>query len=529
MRRFFTGGSLLILAICLFSPAPSYAQGNLGGVTGTVSDSSGAGVPDVAIKAINVSTGRVSETNSGPTGSYTLQALVPGAYRIEAEKTGFRKTIIENVTVQTATTGAVDVKLDLGSVLETVTVSSGNLELQTTNAEIGTTIETKALLDLPISLGGAATTGGSGRRQIENFLFLTPGVTGDQWSKSINGAPSFSSEVLIDGQDMQNIGAPGFIADSAPPYEAISEFKIQNTLYPAEYGLGYGIENFTMKSGGSRFHGDLFELLRNDKFDARGFFNSGKPPLRQNEYGGTVGGPVILPGYHDKNRTHFFVAYSGFRLRGGLPTGGLVSVPTAKERTGDFSDYPYPIFDPASTASDGAGGFVRQAFPGNVIPPSSLSAVARRLAALIPQPDIGGTYFNNYVDRSTQPANEDDWSVKIDHQLTSKQQLTGSFWWANADLTVNGPLAGPLNPGYRQTPTHGGGLRLNHVYSITPTLLNHIGFGYTPTEPTWTFWVSDKRKGNQTLQIPGIPADANGYPEFYLDRKSTRLNSSHRH
>ena len=225
-------------------------------------------------------------------------------------------------------------------------MQSGNLELQTTNAEIGTTVETKALLDLPISLGGAATTGGSGRRQIENFLFLTPGVTGNQWNKSINGAPAFSSEVLIDGLDMQNLGAPGFIADSAPPYEAISEFKVQNTLYPAEYGLGYGVENFTMKSGGNQFHGDLFELLRNDKFDARGFFNSSKPPLRQNEFGGTIGGPVILPGYHNRSRTHFFFAYSGFRLRGGLPQGNLVSVPTPQERTGDFSDYPYPIFDP---------------------------------------------------------------------------------------------------------------------------------------------------------------------------------------
>jgi hypothetical protein len=508
---------MALVMMCLCLAVSAFAQGNLGGVTGIVSDASGAGVPDVTIKVISTATGRVSEAISGQGGTYTVPALIPGAYRIEAEKAGFRKTIVENVTVQTATVGTVDVTLQIGNIVESVTVNSANLELQTTNAEIGTTVETKALLDLPISLGGAAMTGASGRRQIENFLFLTPGVTGNQWNKSINGAPAFSSEVLIDGLDMQNLGAPGFIADSAPPYEAISEFKVQNTLYPAEFGLGYGVENFTMKSGTNEFHGDLFELLRNDKFDARGFFNSSKPPLRQNEFGGTIGGPVILPGYHNRSRTHFFFAYSGFRLRGGLPQGNLVSIPTMQERTGDFSDYPYPIFDPGTTRSDGKGGFVRDPFVGNIIPQGRLSQVAQRLAALIPPPDIPGAYFNNYVDRSNQPADEDDWSVKIDHQLTSKQQITGSFWWAKADLTVNGALAGPLNPGFRQTPTRGGGLRLNHVYSISPTVLNHLGFGYTPTKPTWTYWLKDSRKGNETLQIPGIPADANGYPEFYFD------------
>lgn len=507
---------LAVIAACLLYSSPVLAQGNLGALSGTISDSSGANIPDVSLRVVNIATGAVVNAVSNQTGNYLVPSLTPGTYRIEAEKTGFRKTLVENVGVQTATTGTVDLKLELGNVSESVTVDSGNLELQTVNAEIGTTVETKAILDLPISLGGAAQTGGSGRRQIENFLFLTPGVTGDQWSKSINGSPAFSTEVLIDGEDMQNIGAPGFIADSSPPYEAISEFKVQNTLYPAEYGMGYGVENFTMRSGGNKFHGDLFELLRNDKLDARGFFNDSKPPLRQNEFGGTIGGPVILPFYRGQDKTHFFFAYSGFRLRGGLPQGNLVSVPTAKEKAGDFSDYPYPIFDPASTRPDGSGSFVRDPFPGNIIPTNRLSQVAQRLAALIPNPDRPG-YFNNYINRSSQPADDDDISVKIDHQLTPNQQITGSLWYVNANIVVNGELAGPLNPGYRQTPSIGGGLRLNHVYTITPHLVNHFGFGYTPVNPTWTYWKTDTRKGNQVLKIPGIPADANGYPEFYFD------------
>ena len=208
------------------------------------------------------------------------------------------------------------------------------------------------MLDLPISLGGAATAGASGRRQIQNFIYLTPGVTGDQWGTSINGSPGMSAEILMDGGDMQNIGAPGFIAEMAPPYEAVSEFKVQNTLYPAQYGAGYGVMNFTMKSGTNNFHGDLFEFLRNDALDANGFFHGEQNPLRQNEFGATIGGPVILPGYNGKDRAHFFFAWSSFRLRGGLPRPGLLTLPTLQERNGDFSDYPFPIYDPATTKPD---------------------------------------------------------------------------------------------------------------------------------------------------------------------------------
>ena len=507
--------TLLFFMGCLSGAV--FGQGNLGGLTGNVADSSGGLVPEVAVRAVNLANGAVVSAVSGPNGNYLIQGLAPGNYRLEAEKSGFKKTILDNVVVQTATVGTRDITLEVGSVIELVNVAADTMTLQTTGAEIGTAMEPKALLDLPISLGGAATAGASGRRQIENFIFLTPGVTGSQWSKSINGAPGFSQEILIDGEDLQNIGAPAFIADSSPPYEAVSEFKVQNTLYPAEYGLGYGVLNFTLKSGGNGFHGDLYEFLRNDKFDSRGFFVASKPIIRQNEFGVSVGGPVILPRYNGKNKTHFFFAYSGFRLRGGLPAGGLVTVPTTQERSGNFSDYPFPLFDPTTTRSDGKGSFMRDPFPGNIIPASKISGVAQRLIGLLPPPDISATYFNNYVDRSTQPSDDDIWSIKLDHQITAKQQINGGFWWVKSNIVVNGPLAGPLNPGLRYTPTHGGGLRINHEYTLTPALINHVGFGWTPTEPTWTFWLTDTRKGNQVLQIPGIPADANGYPEFHFD------------
>ena len=361
-------------------------------------------------------------------------------------------------------------------------------------------------------MGGNATTGATGRRQIENFMFLTPGVVGTQWNKSINGAPGFSQQVLIDGIDMQNIGAPGFIAEASPPYEAVEEFKVQNTLYPAEFGGGFGVMNFTMRSGTNKFHGGLFEFFRNDALDSRTFFSgSQKALLRQNEFGGTIGGPVILPKYNGRDKTFFFFAYSRFELRGGVPVGAFVTLPTALQRGGNFSDYPFPIFDPATTSPDGRGGFQRAAFPNNQIPSSRISGVAQRTLPLIPVPDLPA-FFNNYLSRQNQPSTDDDWSLKIDHQINSNQRLSGAYWWVRGETTINGQVAGELNPGFRVTPTTASGLRLNHSYTITPTLLNRLGFGYTPTSPTWSRWLLDEREGNKVLQIPGISQASRGYP-----------------
>ena len=502
--------AMAVLAMSLHA----WGQGSFGGLTGNITDQSGAAIPEASIKVTNLNTAATYSGTSTAEGIYLISGLPPGRYRVSVTMVGFKTSTREPIEVSTATTTTLNLSLAVGEVTETVDVVADVVQLQTSSPEIGTVMPEKDMLDLPISLGGAATAGASGRRQIENFIFLTPGVTGNQWSKQINGAPGFSQEILIDGIDMQTLGAPGFIAEATPPYEGVSEFKVQNTLYPAEYGLGFGVENFSLKSGTNNFHGNLYEFLRNDILDARGFFNTGKPPLRQNEFGGTFGGPI------KKDKTQFFVAYSGFSLRGGLPRGGLVTLPTLKQRSGDFSDYPAQIFDPATTRPDGQGGFVRAPFPGNIIPANRISPIAKRATGLLPNPDIAGAVFNNYIDRSFQPSTEHAFSVKVDQVLSDKQRLSGAFWHVTNDTVINGPVAGEWNPGFRKTPTNAAGIRLNHSYYISPSLVHHVGFGYTLTEPTWTLWKEDDRKGNQTLQIPGIPADANGFPDLYFDRTS---------
>jgi len=517
---------LLLVTLVWVFPTLGWCQGSLGGLTGHITDPSGAAVPEAAVRVTNLDTGTGLQVTTTTDGTYLAPSLTPGRYRVTVTKSGFKTITQEPVIVSTATVSTLDFALVVGAVTESVTVAATAAQLQTTSAEIGTVMPEKGMLDLPISLGGAATAGASGRRQIQNFIYLTPGVTGDQWGTTINGSPGMSAEILMDGADMQNIGAPGFIAESAPPYEAVSEFKVQNTLYPAQYGLGYGVLNFTMKSGTNAFHGNLYEFLRNDALDARGFFGAEKNALRQNEFGATIGGPVILPGYNGKDKTHFFAAWSSFRLRGGLPSPGLVTLPTMQERNGDFSDYPFPIFNPATTRPDGMGGFVRDPFLNNIIPPEQISEVAKRVIALLPPPDIAGTPFLNYVDRSSQPGSDDDWSIKIDHQITDKQLLTGSFWSVNADAVINGPIAGELNPDYRVTPTYSKGLRFNHVWTLSPTLLNHAAFGLTKQTPTWATFLLDPRLGNQTLQIPGIPMDSHGFTNLTMDFPSIHLGNA---
>jgi len=516
-------GILFIVGFLLWFSVWGLCQGNLGGITGRITDASGAVIPDTTVVVTNLDTGGAVTVASTSDGAYLVQSIPPGRYRISATKAGFKTLTQEPIVISTATVVTVDLSMTIGETTQSVTVTAQSVALQTSSSEIGTVMPDRSMLDLPISLGGNATIGATGRRQIENFIFLTPGVTGNQWSKNVNGAPGFSQEILIDGEDMQNIGAPGFIAESSPPYEAVSEFKVQNTLYPAEYGSGFGIENFTLKSGTNGLHGDAFDFLRNNVLDARNFFSSYTPVLRQNEFGATLGGPVDIPKvYNGKQRTFFFFAYSGFRLRGGLPPPGLDTLPTAQERQGNFSDYPYPIYDPATTTSDGSGGFTRQRIACgsalNVICPARLSGVAQRTIALLPPVDIAGTYFNNYVDRSNQPSTDNDYSVKIDHTINDKQRLSGALWIIRGNTQINGGVAGPLDPGFRNTPTTAEGYRVNHEYTITPTLLNHAGFGYTPTSPTWSRWTLDPRLGNQTLQIPGIPATAHGYPAFAFDQ-----------
>ncbi|HWB99933.1 MAG TPA: carboxypeptidase-like regulatory domain-containing protein, partial [Bryobacteraceae bacterium] len=288
---------IVLIALCLgLARIPLRAQGNLGGLTGNVTDDSGAVIAEAVVNLRSAATNAAYRTVSTSSGVYAFRGLPPGQYHLEAEKPGFKKFVSEQVVILTATTATLDITLSVGAVSESVTVSGAAMTLQTTSPEVSTVLERRAILDLPIEVGaGGATTAASGRRQPENFIFMTPGVSGIPWSKNINGSPDFTQEVLYDGISAQLAVTPGFLSQTSPPYEAVQEFKVQNSLFPAEYGRGLGVINFTLRSGTNQYHGGLFEFFRNDKLDARPFFAAARPRVRYNEFGGSFGGPLIIP------------------------------------------------------------------------------------------------------------------------------------------------------------------------------------------------------------------------------------------
>ena len=494
-----------------------HAQGNLGGLNGRVVDSSGAAVPGARITLKSQATNQAVTADSSDSG-FAMRGLLPGVYRLEVEKTGFKKVVRESLTILTATQADITVTLEVGNTADSVTVASSSIALQTSSPEVSTVLQRQTLLDLPIQIGsGASTTAASGRRQPETFIFLTPGVVGTQWGKSINGSPEFGQEILIDGISAQLASNPGFLAQTSPPYESIEEFKVQNTLFPAEFGRGFGVINYTMRSGTNTFHGGLFEFLRNDKLDARPFFNRTRPVVRFNEYGGNFGGPLVIPKlYNGKDRTFFNFNYSGLRNSPPLP-GNLVSMPTAEFLRGDFSRHVdsagaiLPVFDPATTTPDGS----RTPFPGNIIPANRLSRVARNTTPMLPAPDLPG-YFNNFLARNANPVEDDIWSVKADHLLSARQRLSFVVWRSLNDQFVNsvlGRASGPLGPWFLAN-TRGSNYRANYDFTLSPTVLIHAGYGYTKSNPTRRL---DERKGNETIQLPGIPRDNPGFPTFNIN------------
>jgi hypothetical protein len=488
-----------------------YAQVTAGTIRGVVTDSSGATVPNVEVRATHLGTGQVLTSRTTDAGLYLVGNAPVGEYKIEIEVPGFKRIVQQPITVGTATTTNLDISLEVGNAAETVTVEGGYTPLlQIDNSEVSTVMEQKLVIDLPMDLGGRSSAGGaSGRRQIETFIFLTPGVTGDLWNKHFLGSPQHTAQSVIDGIPLSIQESPGRTSQVGPPVEAVQEFKVSTTLYSADQGRGFGIANYTLKSGTNDFHGNAFWFLRNDKLDARGFFRTARPITRQNEYGATFGGPIL------KNKLFFYAAYTGFKRRGGALSSSLTTIPATDFRQGNFSrlvdgaSVQIPLFDPATTTSVGTS-FMRQPFAGNLIPSARFSRVAVDALKDMPAPDNPGI-VNNWVNRTQEPTNDDVWSAKGDYNLTSRQHLSFSYWWVRLNqIRYSTWGVNPVDTGYIEN-HRGGGLRANYDFIIRPTLLNHLAWGYSRQNKDRlpAFPVS----GN-VLSIPNIPSDAIQFPLF---------------
>jgi len=466
-----------------------HAQTDRGTITGTVSDASGAVIAGVSVAATNISTGVESKTTTGASGNYTIPFLPAGIYKISAEQSGFKKHIRDQVSVPVGQTVRQDIGLEVGEVSQTVEVRGEAPLLKPETSELGTTITNQQVLDLPLA-------GSEGeQRSPAAFMQLIPGVTGRggindntrTFTTTINGGQAASHEIVLEGAPILNSNGPGDFRILGFPQDSVQEFKLTSNNFAAELGrLGGGVVSFTFRSGGNDIHGSAYEFFRNDVLNANGFFNNrrapdprtGKAPrsrLRQNEFGFNLGGPIR------KDKTFAFGWYSGFRFRRG-PQGFLVSVPLPAFKRGDFSGLRgaqgnlIQLYDPATTRRDAQGNLVRDPFPGNIIPESRFDRVSKNILPFFPDPNVGGSTFNNYAAQNPSGSKTNQWGTKIDHAFSDSHKISGSYVSSQFSERSSAALPSPIGtPSSQDFPIHI--FRVSQDLVLRPNLLNHATFG----------------------------------------------------
>jgi hypothetical protein len=396
-----------------------------GSLLGTVQDTSGATVPNATVTAINTETNARVEGRSASDGKYVLTSLLAGRYRLEANAPGFKRFIQGGIVLQVQQQARVDITLALGEVSESVTVTSDAAILETSSATIGKVVSNKAILELPLN-----------SRNVYSLIFLTPGVAGsignnyNSMSYSVNGARTSMMDTLIDGASAAHPTVQGSSGISAfPSVDAIGEFKVLGANYSAEYGRSAGsILNVIYKSGANSYHGSAYEFLRNSVLDANSFFSNqrGVPlsSFKRSQFGGTIGGPI------KKDKTFFMTSYEGLRQRSFASR--TATVPSERERSGDFSqtlagaNRPVLIFDPFTTHPNPAGGYIRDAFAGNIIPAGRINTVARNVLKYMPLPNTRGADFtnaNNYYAAGSALLDIDQIDGRLDHNFNSANRM----------------------------------------------------------------------------------------------------------
>jgi len=497
-------------AVCL------WGQMNTGEISGSVQDALGGALPEANIVAEQSRTGQKFPTKSNNSGRYLLPQLPIGVYSIRVSAANFKESVLSNVEVHVGETLRHDFTLQIGPANETVVVEANTGDVQPESAEIKDVIQNRQIINMPLK-----------SRQFLDLAMLSEGVVrppggtrGDAMQQAgtlvnVLGQRSGHNLYLIDGATVTDEHFNNMVV--APSIEAISEFNIQKTSYAPEFGGKSGaVVNVVTKSGTNEFHGSLFEFVRNHVFDAKNFFDSPGtpiPPFRQNQFGGSLGGPV------SRNRTFFFLSYEGHRIRKSLTS--TFSVPTAAMRSGDFAGLA-PVYDPGSSTAG-----PRQPFPGNRIPATSLDPVAKALLGTIPQPNLPGL-AQNLLASQAQRVHANNYSARLDHQFSSSDTAYARFSVFDArqfDPFGSGVLQENLLPGFgRNLSTHAlnGVAGWTHVFSAG--FLNEARFAFL----TVAGGQSSPNAGNAFAQAAGllgvtaVPQDM-GFPQVSFGGQFTTL------
>ncbi len=510
------------LAVAAFSlAAPAAAQVLYGTLTGNVTDSSGAAVPDVRVEASNVRTGVNRTAATDGTGSYSFNDLQAGSYRITFTATSFRTVIQENVEIATNAVRRVDTALAVAQVSEAITVSGSAVVLQTDRAEVNHQIQQSQMANLPF-------TGNAGRNWQALYKIL-PGFSPPAELHSdagnpqralgtnVNGASYSNNNTRLDGATVSYPWLPHIVA-YVPPVDAVEAVNIVSNSFDAEQGMAGGSAiNVSIKSGTNDFHGTAHWFHTNSALRARNFFNAtnGIPKNILNQGGYTAGGPIR------KNKLFFFTDWERTVRREFRST--FQTVPTEAMRRGDFSALPVAgalpqIYDPLTGEPNGTN---RALFPNQTIPSSRIDLAAARMNALLPAPNQP-TYPNNYFAAGSYQFDRDNFDFKVNYNPNQKSSLFTRYSYSPSDI-FDPPALGPAggnaiaggqpgsSPGRVQSASVGG------TYTVTPRLLADATLGFTRQRLGSVNVDIDKNYGLEELQIPGTNgADRlqGGYPRF---------------
>ena len=563
MSSSLTSRFLLVSSLLLLLAGLCWAQKDTGNIVGTVRDSSGAMVPRASVTITDVDRGTSYSTATNDSGEYVSGPLKIGRYRVKVEKQGFKSVVVGPVQLNVQERPSVNITLQVGQVQQEVTVTSLGPQLQTETSDLGQVVTGQRIETLPLNgrnyaqlaqLGAGVVPAEPGSREEKSFGF------------SSNGARALQNNFLLDGVD-NNSNLGDLLNESTyviqPSVDAIGEFKVQTNAYSAEFGRGNGaIMNAVIKSGTNQFHGDVYEFVRNEKFDATNAFDEfGKQPYKQNQFGATLGGPIM------KNRTFFFVDYEGLRVRQATPI--LNVIPTPQMRAGNFTDnitnIPVMAVDPNTGLStnqpaldcNGNPTFLGEIFNTrltqvsnlnpdgfcgvpiasggqlNVFPSGLIDPLAARLSAFYPTPNTNRSGSNFLVDPARKES-RNNFDIRVDHKISSKDDSFARFSYEDQPSTIPSPFNNVLDGGgffdgiednsYRS-------LALSETHIFSPTLVNEFRAGYNRINAHRFQLNFDKNVAGDPsfgINYPGIPfAPLNGgLPEIDFSDGTVTIGSS---
>jgi hypothetical protein len=503
MVRYFSRAWLVILMAFSCSPSLLHAQSISASISGRVLDSSGAVIPGARLSLRAVATGEVTKVPSGRDGTYGFPNLQAGTYDLTVSAKGFRDFVQRGISVNINQVVRVDVTLQLGTAVQTVEVNANASPLNFQNAQLQQAVTPSEIRELPLLVSGNI-------RSAAQFVVLMPGVTtggGNQgYDARINGGMQSGDEAEIDGVTMQDSmnsqsGMTEAYTDHPMSPDTISEISVLTSNYDPQYGnTTSGVITAVTKSGTNQFHGDLYEFARNTAFNARPYDDPARPPDIENDFGGTVGGPIKIPGvaWTNRKKTYFFVGYEVFHIAGANSTPTL-SVPTMQERSGDFSDWKdssgnlIPIYDPTTTRGNPSFNpslspsatnlpFLRNQFPGNVIPASEIQgSTALQWFKYLPPPNLPGI-LNNYKVPTPVPvtvfADASLLDIRGDEYYRSKDHFAVTVHYHGSAGSSASELPVQLSTQMPYGVNYGFLDRLNWDHTFSPTLFNNTNFGY---------------------------------------------------